>query len=146
MGELRRDDALLRRSFGASQSGFEAIAAKRLQQVIDGVDFKGPDCVIIVGGDEDDGGAGADQLEDFEAIELGHLDIEENEVGLQFGDGFYGFEAVGAFGGDFDFGMGSEKFAQDLAGELLVVDDYGANFLVGRLRHWRAPPDVQRAW
>ena len=100
------------------------------------MDFEGADGVIVVGGDEDDGGAGADQLEDFEAVELGHLDIEKDEIGLQFGDGFDGFEAVGAFGGDFDFGMRGEKFAQDLAGELLVVDNHGAKFLVGRLRHW----------
>ena len=99
------------------------------------MDFEGANGVVVVGGDEDYGGSCADQFEDFEAIELGHLNVEEYEVGLQFGDGFDGFEAVGAFGGDFDFGMGGEEFAKDLAGELFVVDDYGAKFLVGQLRH-----------
>ena len=100
------------------------------------MDFEGADRVIVVGGDEDDGGAGADQFENFEAVELGHLDIKKDEIGLQFGDGFYGLEAVGAFGGDFDFRMRGEKFAQDLACELLVVDNHGTKFLVDHLRHW----------
>ncbi len=75
------------------------------------------------------------ELENFETVELGHLNIQEDEIGFQFGDGFDGFEAVGAFRGDFNLWMRGEKFAQYLAGELLIIDDHGAKFLFNGLRH-----------
>src|ERR1700751_2229021 len=99
------------------------------------MNFEGSNRVIVVRGDEYDGGAGADQLENFKTVELGHLNIQENEIGFQFGDGLDGFEAVGAFRGDFNLRMRGEKFAQYLAGELLVVDDHGAQFLFDGSRH-----------
>ena len=82
----------------------------------------------VVGGDENHGAVCADQLQDLEPVELGHLDIEEQQARLQFGGGFYGFETVGALGHDFDFRMLGEIFAQNLASEVLVVDDHSANF------------------
>ena len=95
------------------------------------MDFEGAECVLIVCGDEDDGVIGADEFEDFETIELRHLDVEENEVGVEFIDGFHGLEAVGAFGDDFEVGVGGDEFAKDGAGEFLVVDDDGADFRRG---------------
>ena len=124
-------DAFLR----ARKSCFEAVRAEGLEEVVDGVDFKGADRVVVMRGDEDDGGAGADQFQNFEAIELRHLDIEKNEIGFQFGDGFHGFEAIRTFGGDFDFGMCGDEFAQHLPGEFLVIDDDGTNFPFARRHH-----------
>ena len=88
-----------------AERGFEAIGAEGLQQIVDGVNFEGFDRVAVVGGDENDGGVLADQFEDFEAVELGHLNIEEHQIGFLLGDGLNGFEAVGAFGDEFDFRM-----------------------------------------
>ena len=97
------------------------------------MDLEGSDRIIIVGGNKDHRRARANQFENFEAVELGHLDVEENEIGLQFRDGFYRLEPVRAFSGDFNFWVHRDEFAQNLPCELFIVDDDGANFLVGRL-------------
>ena len=99
------------------------------------MDLEGFDRVAIVGSDENHGGVVADQFEDFEAVQLGHLNIEEHQIGLLLGDGFNGFEAVGAFGDEFDFWMAGHELSQDLAGELLVVNDDGADFFGGFAGH-----------
>ena len=114
--------------FGAFQRRFEAVGAEGLQKVVHGVNFERFDGVTVVCGDEDDGGVAADQLQYFEAIELGHLNVEKHQVGLLFGDDFYGFEAVGAFGDYFDFAVRGDEFAQDLAGEFFVVHNHRTNF------------------
>ena len=82
--------------------------------------------VLVIGRDEDHGRTGVDQLEDLEAVELRHLDVEEKKVGGVFGDGFDGLEAVGAFGSELDLGVGAKEFAQEGAGQLLVVHDHRA--------------------
>ena len=89
--------------FCAIESGIKAFAADRFQEIVDGVDFEGAHGVLVVSGDEDDGSFGADEFENVEAGKLGHLHIEKNQVGFVLGDGFDGFEAVGALGDHFDF-------------------------------------------
>jgi hypothetical protein len=53
--------------------------------------------MLVVGGDEDHLDSWIQQLEHLEAIEPGHLDVEEHQVRLQLGGGAYRIEAVGAF-------------------------------------------------
>ena len=60
------------------------------------------------------GDVAADQLEHLEAIELGHLHVEQHEIGLRLGHGLHRLEAVGAFGDDLDVGMTRQIFAQHL--------------------------------
>ena len=132
--------------FGALEGALEALGAEGLEQVIHGVGVEGAHGVLVVGGGEDHGGrarAGRiDQLQHLEAIEFGHLDVEKEQVWGKIGHGFDGFEAVGAFGGDFDFRMGGEQFAQEAAGQLLVIHDHGAKGSGGHLwtkcrtTHW----------
>ena len=54
-----------------------------------------------------------------------HLDVEEEEIGLLLGDGFHGFEAVGALGEDRHVRVRGEELAHERARELLVVYDHG---------------------
>ena len=120
-GEL----AFAQAGFRALEGAVEAVGAEGFEEIVDGVGVEGAHGVLVEGGDEDDGGAGVDEFEDFEAVELGHLDVEEEEVGGVLGDGLYGFEAVGAFGGELDVGVGAEHLAQKGARQLLVVDNDG---------------------
>jgi len=120
---------------GAIERGFETVSSERLQKIIHGMDFEGLDGVPVEGGDEDYAQIVADQFENFEAIELGHLDIEKEQIGFQFGDGLDRFEAVGALSDKFDLGMRAEEFAEDLASELFVVNNHGADFLSGFAVH-----------
>ena len=121
-GEFSFAQALL----GAFKGAFKAVGAERLQEIVDGVGIERAHGVLIVCRGEDHGGSSVDELENFEAVELGHLDIEEKKVGGVFGAGFHGFESVLAFSSDFDFGMGAEQFAEVGSRELFVVDDHGA--------------------
>ena len=65
---------------------------------------------MIEGGGEDDVGdfelALDEFLQDAEAVEAGHLDIEENEVGVVFFDEVNGFESVFALADEGNFGEG----------------------------------------
>ena len=106
-----------------------ALAVEGLQQVIDGVDLKGADGVLVEGGGEDDlreaGLLVEEFFEDGEAIEAGHLDVEEDDVGLVGADEVDGLDAVGALGEDLDAFGGLEQVEELLAGEGFVVDDEG---------------------
>ncbi len=112
---------------GAVERGLKALDGDGFEEIVHGVDFEGANGVVVVRGDEDDRGSVADQFENFEAIELGHLNVEEDERGLALGDDLDGFEAVGALAEDFDFRMRGEEFAQNLAREVFVVHDDGAD-------------------
>src|SRR5262249_4700627 len=70
--------------------------------------------------------------------ELGHLHVEEQQVGLVLGDRFYRLQSVLAFGDDFDFCVRAEQFAQHLARQLFVVNDQGTQ-TCRRLAHVLSP-------
>ena len=77
--------------------------------------------VLVIGGDENHRDVVADELEDVEAGELGHLYIEKNQIGLLFGNGFDGLEAVGAFTEDFHLRMRLQQVAYRVTREVLIV-------------------------
>ncbi len=62
-------------------------------------------------------------LDDGEAIEAGHLDVEEDDVGLVGTDEVDGFDAVGALGYDVDAVGAFKEIEEFLARERFVVDD-----------------------
>ena len=74
----------------------EPLAAERLQQIIHRRRFERPHRVLVERGDEHHGHARIDQLEHFEAVELRHLDIHEQHVGLVLGHCLHRLEAVRA--------------------------------------------------
>src|SRR5207302_272210 len=61
--------------------------------------------------------------EHFEAVQLRHLDVQEQEIRIVVGHGFHGLESVRALGGDLELFIRFEKLAKDVAGRRLVVDD-----------------------
>jgi len=82
----------------------EAFFGEGFEEVVDGVGLEGADSVFVEGGGEDDGGRVFDEFEHFEAVDLWHLDIEEDEVGVEAVDLFYPFGGVCGFGDDLDLG------------------------------------------
>jgi hypothetical protein len=66
-------------------------------------------------------------LEDPEAVEAGHLDIEEYEVGTVFLDKVDGVEAVFALGENVDVGKAFEEESEFLASGFFVVHDDGVD-------------------
>src|SRR5262249_39657999 len=68
------------------------------EEVVQGVDLERLEGVAVVGGDEDDGRhpLGADRLEHAEAVQAGHLHVQEDQLRLGLGQGGDGLAAVGA--------------------------------------------------
>jgi hypothetical protein len=91
------------------------------------VSVEGAHGVLIVRGDEDHHGClrGFDQFQHLEAVQLGHLHVEEEQVGAGFRDGLDRFEPVGAFGGDDDVRVRGQQLAQIPTGQFLVIDEDG---------------------
>ena len=105
--KIGRHAAFAQAGTRAFQGTLETLGAEGLEQVIHGVGVEGAHRVLVVGGDEDDHGRlrGLDQFEHFEAIELGHLHVEKEQVRAGFGDGLDRLETVGAFGHHLNFRM-----------------------------------------
>ena len=117
-GDVRQRAAFAQAGPRALQRALEALRAEGLEQVVHGVGVEGAHGVLVVGGDEDDHRRlrGFDQFQHFEAIQLGHLDVEEEQVRAGFGDGLDGLEAVGAFGHDHEFPGARPAIRADIRG------------------------------
>ena len=93
------------------------------------MDFKCPHRVLVEGGHENHGGQWWRELrERLKAVELRHLDVEEEQIGALTIHGGDGLATVGAFADDFDAGLGRQERAEAFAGERFVVDDEGGEF------------------
>ncbi len=72
------------------QSHDEAGPVEGFEEVVYGVQVESLERELVVGGDENDNGQGEVRVlqvgRDFDPRELRHLDVEENEVGLERGD------------------------------------------------------------
>ena len=80
-----------------------------------------------------------DQLQHLEPVQLGHLHVEENHVGLVFRDGLHGLEAVGALADDGDVFRGIRELAQDGTGKVFIVDNHGSDHRARRFHRTHRP-------
>ena len=116
---------------------FEACFSERFEQVIHGVEFKGPNGVLIVSGREDDdwncswrkGLALPKGFEHLKAVKPRHLHIEKEQVRVAFLRLLERLRAVGALGNDFHVRLILEKRTDPFARERFVVGNDGADFL-----------------
>src|SRR5262249_19092975 len=101
----------------------------RLQQIVDGLDVERTDRVLVVRGHEDHDWPvnGYGFAKDLEAVEPGHLYIEENEVRPLLIDGDNGRAAIAGFTDDLDLRFLREHREQSPTRERFVVDDERAN-------------------
>ena len=81
----------------------------------------------------------ADAFEDVEPVEVRHLDVQEDEVGLELLDRENGLAAVAAFAHDLDLRLLGQEAAQPLAREGLVVHDEGSDRDFSSLSDTRIP-------
>ena len=87
--------------------------------------------VLVVGRHEHDRDSRLEQLEHFEAVQLRHLDVEEDDPGRELPCRPDGLEPVGALAEDAHAADPAEVLAQDRARRLLVVDDEDADLRRG---------------
>ena len=121
-------------SLRARWMAFDARLIERLQHIIDSIHVKSLDGVVIKRRRKHHVRnfhfAFDEFLQNTEAVQTGHLDVEEYQVGGMLLDEIDGVDAVAALADDVDFGKPLEQIGQFFAGGLLVVDDNGVDL------HW----------
>src|SRR5215471_16860183 len=113
------------RGFGTSKSASKPLVGERLQEVIERIDLERLDGELIVGGDKDHARRflGAEGAKHFEAIHLGHLNIEKDQAWGLGADGGDGRQAIRALADNFDFRVGGQQANQPATAYPFVVDD-----------------------
>ena len=101
----------------------KTLGPARLEHVVHGVHLEGAQRIAVVGRHEDHGDGRIDELEDLEAVQLRHLDVQEDDRGLLLRGRLHRLESGGALPDDTDLGIAREHLAQDVARRLLVVHD-----------------------
>ena len=101
----------------------QTVGIDGLEQIIQGVDLKGPDGVFVVGRDEDDLGLHVGFFQQVEPGVARHLDVQKDDVRIQPLDGLDGRGNVVGLPDDRDVVVSAEKGDQVLAGQPFVVDD-----------------------
>jgi hypothetical protein len=106
----------------------EALLVHRLQQVVEGVRLEGVDRESVERRHEHDHRHALLRhlLDDLDAGEARHLDVEEHQVGSESGDGRQRLAAVGALPDDLDVVRVLEAQFEAAPRQRLVVDDEGA--------------------
>ena len=102
----------------------EPVLFHRLHQIVDRLRLEGADGMVGISGDEDEQRRLDlhQPLDHREAVEAGHLDVEEDEIGLVGLDRAYRLAAVRAGLDDLDVVMRLQAQLQALDGQRLVVD------------------------
>ena len=110
---------------GAVERGDQPLVLEGLEQVIQGVALEGADRVAIVGGDEDHRGhhVRAQRLDHLEAVQLGHLHVEEDHLGAEAPDEPDRRVALAALARHLDLRIVLEGDADAVPRQGLVVDD-----------------------
>jgi hypothetical protein len=111
----------------------EAPVAEGFEQVVQGVDLEGTQRELVVGGDEDHvwHAVRPDRTEHFEPIHHRHLDVQEQEIGLDLLDRGHRRTAIGALTDDLNFGIPLTELPESRACQRLVVYDEDS----GRILH-----------
>lgn len=100
----------------------QAFLANGLEQVIRCASLKGAQGVMVVGRHKDDAGRErGETAHHFEAIAVGHLDIEEDQVRMSGANQFDGLRSGAGVAGDLDARNLGEFFREHLAGDRLIV-------------------------
>ena len=103
----------------------------RFNKIVNGVDLEGAECVFVVGGGEDHEGLHGEARKQIEAVDAGHLNVEEEHVDgggglrVEIGESLRG---VGRSGDDLKIVEAGEQALEPLNGERFIVDEIGAEW------------------
>src|SRR5262245_371797 len=110
------------------QRFFKAFIVEWFEQVIERVEFKRPHRILVVGRHKDDDRQliGGELVEHPEAVEVGHLDVEENEVGRAPPDRDQCFMSIRAFADDRELAPAAQQIADAPSRQNFVINDQRA--------------------
>src|ERR1041385_7248002 len=99
----------------------------RFQEIVNSVHFECTNGVRIVSRDEDINGSGAGRwlhiFDDSKTIQIGHLHIEKNDVGMKFIDLLYRTYSVCRLADDFNTGVFGQIATDTAPSDRFVIDD-----------------------
>ncbi len=116
------------------EGAIESFGLDRLEQVVEGIDAKRLDGIAVGRGREDDRHVAVETLEQLEARQAGHLDVQEQHVDrvrLKEGERRDG---IGFRAHDVDAAGRHEQPRQPLDGEPFIVDEVCAHVVTVRLK------------
>jgi hypothetical protein len=111
----------------ALQCVFESFGAERLEKIIERLQLKCGDGVLVECGGEDDVRVMRDLPEHLETVPRGHLDVEEQHIWSGGVHEMYGRSAVSCFAGNGYPINRCEQVSELLSSERLVIRNHGAN-------------------
>ena len=100
----------------------EAGEGDGLEQVIDGRDLVAFEGIFAVGGGEDDGGHVLEGARQLDAVEVGHVNVEEDDIDMMLLAEAECLEGVLGGACELEFGNLADVVLQEFAGEEFVVD------------------------
>src|SRR5690349_19287618 len=110
-----------------SQGLGKSLLIVRLQEVVDGVHFECTNGVSVVSRDEDINRSGAGRwlriFDDAKTIQIGHLHIEKNDVGLKFIDLLHSIYSVRRLAYDFNVAVFGQIATDTAPSDRFVIDD-----------------------
>ena len=122
---LNRRLAVLQAVARAIDRRLEPFLLHRLEEIVDGVQLERFDRVVVERGDERDERQRVrrNPPDHLEAADLGHLQIQEREMGSMRGDELHRFLAGGSLGDELRALARLDETGQEPAGRPLVVGD-----------------------
>ena len=101
----------------------EAGEGDRLEQVIDSIDLVAFEGIFAVGGGEDDGGHALEGARKLDAVEVGHVDVEENDIDMMLLAEAEGLEGVLGGACELEFGYLADVVLEEFASQEFVIDN-----------------------
>ena len=101
----------------------EAGEGDRLEQVIDSIDLVAFEGIFAVGGGEDDGGHVLEGARQLDAVEVGHVDVEENDIDMMLLAEAEGLEGVLGGACELEFGYLADVVLEEFASQEFVIDN-----------------------
>src|ERR1043166_9608393 len=123
-----------------NQSLGKSLLIIRFQEVVNNVHFEGTIVVRIVSCDEDINGSGAGRklhiFDDSKTIQIRHLHIEKNDVGMKFIDLLHRTYSVRRLTYNFDVVVSGQIATDTAAGDRLVIDDEDSGLHANSAVEW----------
>ena len=102
----------------------ELVVSDRLQEEVERIHLITLEGIFLKGSDEDDASLFGQAMRQFHAVYIGHLDVEEQQVGLLFLDGVDGTDGVCKRGQKMQVWRLLHVGYQQADGQWLVIDNH----------------------
>ena len=102
---------------------YEPFETEGFEEVVHNIELVAFEGVLRIGCGEDDQRFLVEGLQEFDAGQFGHLDVQKNQVDGMAAQNGHGFQRVFAHTGDFQQRQPAGVILQECAGQFLVVDD-----------------------